>query len=181
MQNIRKFTSGRRRLLTSTVVAFAAVGAAALTAVSIPANASTNSDFRAPVFRSPTQVASISVATIGYTRWRAGGVTGEVGTPEAAAVLDICYTYPLDNNGIPVNNGGLVPATDMYAYVSQAPGKQDPTRTLDDHQGSNPTFLGGATMSINTFTSTDCTEGLVKEVRGLTVPDSGRTFDLDLN
>ena len=173
MQNIREIAN-RRRLLTSTVAAFAAVGAAALTAVSMPADAATADDFRTPVFLAPTSVKSISFAAKGFSRWKAGSETGAVGSKQEPANLAVCYTYRGDHTG-------QVWALDMYSFVSQAPGSQDPTFTLPDAQGSNPTFFGGSPLAINMFESADCTTFLVKEFRGLTVPTSGTTFDLNLN
>ena len=175
MQNIREFTSGRRRLLTSTVVALAAMGAAALTAVSIPAEAAQVSDFSIPVFRSPARIQSIFVSTTGVAHWSLGfDQSGAVGSLEQPATLDICYTYFGAHNGAPVNSG------QMYAYVNQAPGKQGPTPVPSDSQRSATKLLGGSRMSILTFRSPDCTGTQAQNFKGFTVPTSGGTFELDL-
>ena len=180
MQNIRKITSRRRRLITSTVAAFAAVGAAAVAAVSIPAHAATATDFRSLTFQAPARVKSIAVTGTGHARWRVGGdQTGEVGSIENPVSLDSCYTYNDAHNGARVSDGK------MYIYTNQAPGRQDPTRVVADVQTSFPLLLAGSAISVNTFASENCTSDLVKQFTDLTIPTertgNSFSFDLDLN
>ena len=59
----------------------------------------------------------------------------------------------------------------IYSFVTQAPGKQTPRFDDKERQWSKPFFLGGSKVNINTFESLDCTTSMVKQFKGLNVPD----------
>ena len=114
-----------------------------------------------------------------------GGVIGlckravSPGSASAPVGLDACLTY-WDGN-----DGEFVASDDMYIYINQAPGIQD-TRAKSEKrpynaQFADPEWLRGSTMNINTFSSPDCTTGLIDQFKGVTVPDNGGSeFELHL-
>ena len=101
--------------------------ATALAAIVVPASADTQNAFSKPKMRSKSDVRSVYIAGRGHSI----SIHGEdpanpnsqkvthVGSESAPVGLDACYTY---REG---NNGEFVAAEDLYAYVNQAPGRQD--------------------------------------------------------
>ena len=188
MRNVEKAAYRRRRLRNFAAFAtFIGVCATALAAVVAPASADTQNAFSEPKMRSKTEVQSVYISGKGHSISIHGEdpanpdsqIVTRVGSESAPVGLDACYTYWEGNDG------EFVAGVDMYTYVNQAPGRQD-TRTKKskrdgDVQFAHPYWLRGSTMNINTFSSPDCTAGLVNQFKNVTVPDNGvNEFELHL-
>ena len=178
MHNVEKTTSSRRQLRNLAVSAtFVAVCTAALATAIVPASAATNT-FSKPKIRSKAEVGSVFITGKGH----GSSIHGEdpentnsqiltfVGSESAPVGLDACYTYWEGNNA------EFVASDDLYLYINQAPGRQD-TRPKNlprkgDVQFADVQWLRGSTININTFTSSDCTTGLVDQFKNVSVPNN---------
>ncbi len=182
MKSIRRGFGGHRRLRTLAAVVTVVGVAGTFAAVRIPANAAIQDSYNKPTIRTSAEARSVFISGTGFATWRVGQQTGQVGASGASVGLGACYTYV---NG---NSGDFTEAQEFYVYVNEAPGSQgpkppDPNRP-ETVQFASPFFDIGSTVTALSFTTENCSNGLLNQVKGIPVtsagPEAEELFPVDL-